>query len=80
MISPPRGGPTIVDLGTVDALARLRLATGARLVGAPRELWQLLELCGLREAVGQPEERKERLRVEEEGHLGDAPVLDLDDL
>jgi hypothetical protein len=41
-----------VDLRVVALLARLRLATGARIVRAPRELWQLLELCGLREALG----------------------------
>jgi len=80
MISPRGGGPPVVDLGTVDALARLRLATGACIVRAPRELWELLDLCGLREALGQAEEREQRLRVEEERHLGDAPVLDLDDL
>ena len=80
MISARGRGPQVVDLGTVDALARLRLATGARLVRAPRELWQLIDLCGLREALGQPEEREERLRIEEERHLGDAPALDLDDL
>jgi hypothetical protein len=44
-----------VDLRTVDLLARLRLHSGARVVRAPRELWELLELCGLREAVAGPE-------------------------
>jgi hypothetical protein len=44
---------TTLDLGTVDFLARLRLRTGARLVRAPRELWELLDLCGLVEVVGQ---------------------------
>jgi hypothetical protein len=58
----------------VDCLARLRLRTGARLVRAPRELWELLELCGLREAVGQLEEREQRLRVEEERQLHDPAV------
>jgi len=41
-----------VDLRTVDLLARLRLASGARVVRAPHELWELLELCGLRDALG----------------------------
>ena len=58
----------------VDFLARLRLRTGARLVRAPRELWDLLELCGLREAVGEPEQREQRLRVEEERQLDDPAV------
>ena len=58
----------------VDFLARLRLRTGARLVRAPRELWELLELCGLREAVGQPEEREELRGVEEERQLDDPAV------
>ncbi len=62
---------TTFDLRTVDFLARLRLRTGARLVRAPRELWELLDLCGLREVVGQPEEREEALRVEEERQLDD---------
>ena len=60
-----------MDLRTVDLLARLRLATGARVVQAPGQLWELLDLCGLREAVGKTEELEERLRVEEERHLGD---------
>jgi hypothetical protein len=58
----------------VDFLARLRLRTGARLVRAPRELWDLLELCGLREAVCEPEQRKELRSVEEERQLDD-PAL-----
>jgi len=40
-----------VDLRTVDLLARLRLATGARVVHAPRDLWDLIDLCGLREPL-----------------------------
>lgn len=64
-------------LGTVDALARMRLA-GRRLGFEVRlvptgELLELLELCGLVEVLRQPEERKEPLGVEEEGELGDAP-------
>ena len=69
-----------MDLRTVDLLARLRLATGARVVHAPGELWELIDLCGLREAVGKPEQREERLGVEEERQLGDLPLRDLDDL
>ena len=56
---------------TVDFLARLRLRTGARLVRAPRELWELLDLCGLVEVVGKPEQRKEPRGVEEERQLDD---------
>jgi hypothetical protein len=82
---------TAFDLRTVDFLARLRLRTGARLVRAPRELWELLDLCGLVEVVGlevtaaeppspgrksggQPEEREQPRRVEEERQLDD-PAL-----
>jgi hypothetical protein len=60
-----------VDLRTVDLLARLRLATGARLAWAPGELWDLVELCGLREALGEPEQREQPLGVEEEVQLPD---------
>ena len=63
-----------MDLRLVDLLARLRLATGARVVCAPRELWELLELCGLVEVVGQPEEREEPLGVEKERQLDDPAV------
>jgi hypothetical protein len=38
-------------LRSIDLLARLRLATGARVVVAPRELWELIDLCGLRDAL-----------------------------
>ena len=69
-----------MDLRTVDLLARLRLAAGARGVHAPGELWELIDLCGLREPLGQTEGREERLRVEEERQLGDLPLRDLDDL
>ena len=65
---------TAFDLRTVDFLARLRLRTGARLVRAPRELWELLDLCGLGEVVGKTEERKQARRVEEERELDDPPV------
>jgi hypothetical protein len=69
-----------MDLRTVDLLARLRLATGARVVRAPRELWDLLDLCGLRETIGKPEQREQPRRVEEEGHLPHAIAGDADDL
>jgi hypothetical protein len=65
-----------IDLGTVDALARLRLA-GKRLgfevrITPTEELVELVELAGLREVIWEPEEREEPLGVEEEGQLGDA--------
>jgi hypothetical protein len=65
-----------IDLGTVDALARLRLA-GKRLGFEVRpspteELLELLELLGLVEVLWQAEEREEPLGVEEERELGDA--------
>ena len=69
------------DALTVDALARLQLAArrvGHELAlgGASRELLELLDLCGLRgvlhvEVGGQPEEREQRVRVEEERELDD---------
>ena len=62
------------DLRAVDFLARLRLRTGARLVRAPRELWELLDLCGLVEVLGQPEQREQPRGVEEECQLDD-PAL-----
>jgi hypothetical protein len=65
---------TTFDLRTVDSLARLRLRTGARLVRAPRELWELLDLCGLVEVVGQAEQREQARRVEEERQLDDPAV------
>jgi hypothetical protein len=65
-----------VDLGTVDVLARLKLAARRRGIDlrirqAPTDLCELIELCGLRETLGQAEEREQGLRVEEERHLGD---------
>ena len=67
-----------IDLGTVDALARLRLA-GKRLgfevrITPTEKLVELVELAGLREALWEPEEREEPLGVEEEGQFGDAPA------
>ena len=67
-----------VDIGTVDALARLRLA-GKRLGFEVRpiptvELLELVELLGLVEVFWQPEERKQPSGIQEEGELGDAPA------
>ena len=67
-----------IDLRTVDALARLRLA-GKRLgfevrITPTEELVELFELAGLLEVLWEPEEREEPLGVEEEGQLGDAPA------
>jgi hypothetical protein len=69
------------DAATIDAVARLQLA--ARRLGhevtlhdVSDELGELLGLCGLRgvlrlEVGGQPEEREERVGVEEERELDD---------
>jgi hypothetical protein len=72
------------DAASVDALARLQLAARGigvelRLCHASAELRCLLVFCGLDEVLGlepegQPEEREERLGVEEEGQLPDPPV------
>ena len=67
-----------MDLATVDSLARLQLA-GRRLgfrvrLYAPREVWALIDLVGLREVIGEAEEREEPLRVEEERELDDPPA------
>ena len=73
-----------MSLVVVDALARLQLrlrrcGSELRLADPPRELAELIELAGLARALGleprgQPEEREERLGVEEERELGDAAV------
>jgi ABC-type transporter Mla MlaB component len=72
------------DAAAIDALARLQLAAlrmGAqvRLRHVSRELRCLLEFAGLEEVLGveperEPEEREERLGVEEERQLPDPPV------
>jgi anti-anti-sigma regulatory factor len=69
------------DVGTIGALARLHLTARQlgfelRLRHASNALQELLELVGLDEVLGvepggQPEEREERLGVEEEGQLDD---------
>jgi hypothetical protein len=69
-----------VDLRAVKLLARLRLAADVRVVSASAELWGLIDLCGLRDALGQPEQGKQRLRVEEKRQLGDLAADHLDDL
>ena len=70
-----------MDLAVVDTLARLALAErrrgrNLRLGNVPRELRELLVLTGLDGVLGvepgrEPEEREERVRVEEERELGD---------
>lgn len=80
----------MAGLEIVDTLARLQLVArrgGYRLelVRAPAELLELVELSGLSEALGvepgrEPEEREERVGVEEERELDDTPVRDLENL
>ena len=72
------------DLGHVEWLARLWLQARRRgydlnLRNARPELVDLIGFCGLAavlrvDAGGEPEEREQARRVEEEGELGDAPV------
>jgi hypothetical protein len=64
-------GPSDLDLGIVDLLARLHLRTGLRVRRPSRELRELLDLCGLVEVLLEPEEREELFGVEEEGQLPD---------
>jgi ABC-type transporter Mla MlaB component len=77
-------GLTRPDAGVIDALARAQL-TARRLGGRvqlrdpPRELRELLDLFGLAsalrvEALGQPEQREQPVRVEERVEMGDPPV------
>ena len=73
-----------MNIAIVDALARLQLeARRAGLVvsvrGVPDDLGLLIAFCGLEDALRlelhrQPEEREERLGVEEEAELHD-PAL-----
>jgi anti-anti-sigma regulatory factor len=68
------------DFGSVGALARLqlearRVGMELRLRGVSPELLDLIVFVGLEEVLRvetrrQPEEREERLGVEEEGQLG----------
>ena len=69
------------NLETIDGLARLQLAARrigreVRLRHASDDLQDLLAFVGLAdvlrvEAGGEPEQREQRLGVEEEGELGD---------
>jgi gamma-glutamyl:cysteine ligase YbdK (ATP-grasp superfamily) len=69
------------DVATIDALARLQLTSRRiglelRLRSASTELQELLAFVGLGEALrleagGQPEQREQRVGVEEERELGD---------
>jgi anti-anti-sigma regulatory factor len=73
-----------VDIGTVDALARLqlsarRLGRRLRLRDVPLELRELIELAGLSRVLGvepvwQAEEREVALHVEKRVQPGDLPV------
>jgi hypothetical protein len=77
-------GALAADAHAVEALARLQLdarrcGRTARVRGASSELQELLAFCGLSFVLGveverKPEEREDRLRVEEERHLGDLPA------
>ncbi len=78
------GAISLPHAGTIDALARLQLGAlrrgvRLRLRGASAELLELISLFGLSEALpvvlqGQPEDREERLGVEEEAELDDPPL------
>jgi hypothetical protein len=71
----------MAELGIVDALARLQLAARrsgyeVAVTDAPSDLLELIELAGLSdvlrvEPLRQPEQREERLGVEEERELPD---------
>jgi anti-anti-sigma regulatory factor len=74
-------GALAPDGATVDAVARLhlearRIGEEVVLCGASSDLRALLDLCGLTEVLrvevgGEPEEREERVGVEEERELDD---------
>ena len=78
--SEHRMAPALV---TLDVLARLQLAAKRRgyileLTSASDELRELIDLAGLSDVLGvqtrgKPEEREQRLRVEEERELDDPP-------
>jgi len=71
----------MASLAEIDVLARLHLAArrcgvGLRLRYVSDELRELIRFCGLEEALGleprrEPEEREQRVRVEEERDLDD---------
>jgi anti-anti-sigma regulatory factor len=67
------------DVVTVEALARLRLTArrhGCALVieGADRHLRRLIDLLGLRQPLGEPEQREEAGGVEEGVDARDPPA------
>jgi hypothetical protein len=72
------------DAATIDVLARLQLGSRRsglelRLRNASGELQELLAFVGLDEVLcveagGQPEQREQRVGVEEERELGDPPA------
>jgi hypothetical protein len=72
------------DLATIDAVARLqlearRVGQDVLLYGAARDLRALLDLCGLTEVLRveverQPEQREERVGLEEEREVDDLPT------
>jgi hypothetical protein len=74
----------MTDLATIEALARLQLAARRlglelRLREVPEELRELIAFVGLSgvldvEPRRQPEEREQRLGVEEEGELVEPPA------
>jgi len=80
----------MINLRLVDGLARLQLDARRRgyriaLVDPPAALRELIELVGLCEALGvevqrQAEDREDRLGIEKEGELDDAPGDDLQHL
>ncbi len=83
----PEGGTVVCDVRavtrpdvvTVEALARLRLTArrrGCTLVidGADPGLRALIDLLGLRESLGQAEQREEPLGVEEVVDARDPPT------
>jgi hypothetical protein len=72
------------NLGTIDALARLELAAQRRggrlqLDGTNEPLRELVGFAGLDQVLrvepgGEPEQREERIGVEEERELDDPPA------
>lgn len=71
------GAVTAPGLAAVEALARLRLAAGGRpfrVIGAGPALRALLDLVGLVELLGEPEEREPPGGVEEGVEPDDLPV------
>jgi hypothetical protein len=49
-----------VLLSRVDLLARLRRSTAVRVVAAPDELWELIDLCGLRDVLAADAVREQK--------------------